>query len=75
MVEAKVHQLDFSLERISLSLKEITVFYHEYKFSNFSLITVLGVRFKGKPQKNEKLRNTLVTVHLDGMHMCIQVIL
>lgn len=27
MVDAKVHQLDFSLERIFLSLKEITVIY------------------------------------------------
>ena len=27
-----------------------------------------------KTPKNEKLRDTLVTVHLDGMHMCIQVI-
>lgn len=30
-------------------------------------------RFRGKPQKNENLRHTLVTIHLDGTHMCIQV--
>jgi len=29
---------------------------------------------KTNEQKNEKLRNTLVSVHLDGIHMCILVI-
>ena len=33
------------------------------------------VRFKGKDVKeNEKQKNPLVTIHLDGIHICIQVI-
>ncbi|KAI3769527.1 hypothetical protein L6452_00633 [Arctium lappa] len=50
VVEAKVHQLDFSLERISLSLKEITKAYDQHpskilkKHRAFNVILVVGDR-------------------------------
>ena len=30
------------------------------------------VRFRGKPHKDEKPNNTLITIHMYGMRMCIQ---
>ena len=47
--------------------------YDEY--GEFSLFMIFSMGLgSGKTAKNGKLRDTLVTVPLDGMHMCIQVI-
>ena len=54
--------------------KKKSIMQHGEKSSFRNCIYYIGVTLRVKPQKNEKLRNTLVIVHLDGYHMCIQVI-
>ena len=42
-------------------------------FSNMQNPYKYRGRFKGKPQKKGKLRNTLVALHVDRVHLCIEV--